>query len=70
MTNPIKIAIRNTNIKLRKNLSPKYIEDASKKINTRIMKLEQYHQAKKIAFYMAINGEVDLNPYNICIFTR
>jgi 5-formyltetrahydrofolate cyclo-ligase len=60
MTNPIKIAIRNTNIKLRKNLSPKYIADASKKINTRIMKLEQYQQAKKIAFYMAINGEVVL----------
>ena len=60
MTDPIKIIIRNTNIKLRKNLSPTYIAQASKEINTRITKLEQYHYAKKIAFYMAINGEVDL----------
>ncbi|MFO3148420.1 5-formyltetrahydrofolate cyclo-ligase, partial [Legionella pneumophila serogroup 1] len=53
-------ALRNTIKQVRSKLSVSYRTASSNQICTRIRSLEQYRQAKRIALYFAVNGEVDL----------
>ncbi|HHU0083611.1 TPA: 5-formyltetrahydrofolate cyclo-ligase, partial [Legionella pneumophila] len=55
-----KVALRNTIKQVRSKLSVSYRTASSNQICTRIRSLEQYRQAKRIALYFAVNGEVDL----------
>lgn len=61
MPDPYKTVIRNTLKQVRSKLSVAFRTTASQTICTRIKKLEHYRQAKRIALYHAINGEVDLS---------
>lgn len=60
MADQHKIAIRNTIKQVRSKISSTYRVTASNQICARIQALEQYRSAKSIAFYFAINGEIDL----------
>jgi len=61
MTNPIKQSIRATCLGVREQLSFAYQQKASRKICERILKLEAYRYAKRLALYQAVKGEVDLS---------
>ena len=60
MSDQYKVALRNTIKQVRSKLSVSYRTASSNQICTRIRSLEQYRQAKRIALYFAVNGEVDL----------
>ena len=60
MPDRIKNLIRRTNLQVRSNLSFAYQQTAAADICMRIRGMEPYRYAKKIAFYKAINGEIDL----------
>lgn len=59
--NQIKENIRQTCIKMRKSLSPFEQSQASKKVCTHITSMDTFQKARKIALYVAINGEIDLS---------
>jgi 5-formyltetrahydrofolate cyclo-ligase len=61
MADQVKKAIRDTMKQIRAKISASYRIVASQQICTRIRSLEQYRQAKRIALYSAINGEIDLS---------
>lgn len=60
MPDQFKAALRNTIKQVRSKLTVPYRSTSSNQICTRIRSLEQYRQAKRIALYFAINGEIDL----------
>lgn len=60
MTDQLKNAIRSTIKQVRSKLSNQYQLTSSEQVCTRIRSLEPYRQAKRIALYHAINGEIDL----------
>ncbi|MDF1931159.1 5-formyltetrahydrofolate cyclo-ligase [Legionella pneumophila] len=60
MSDQYKVALRNTIKQVRSKLSVSYRTASSNQICTRIRSLEQYRQAKRIALYFAVNGEIDL----------
>lgn len=62
MTDKFKIALRNTIKQVRSKISVSYLTTSSSQICTRIRSLETYRQAKSIALYFPINGEIDLTP--------
>jgi 5-formyltetrahydrofolate cyclo-ligase len=61
MVDSLKIAMKNTMKQVRLNMDPGYRLKSSQQICTRINALEPYKQAKSIALYQAVNGEVDLH---------
>lgn len=61
MPDQFKTAIRNTLKQVRAKTSVTYRSMSSKQVCTRIRSLEQYRQAKRIALYHPINGEIDLS---------
>jgi 5-formyltetrahydrofolate cyclo-ligase len=61
MADQVKKALRTTLKQIRSKISVSYRATASNQICTRIRSLEQYRQAKRIALYFAINGEIDLD---------
>ena len=61
MADRFKQALRQTNRQIRCKLSPEFQRDAASKICARVNTLQQYHHAKQIALYQAVNGEVDLS---------
>ena len=61
MTDSYKQAIRTTLKQVRSNLSVHYRTMTSHRICTKIRATEPYRKAKRLALYLAINGEVDLN---------
>lgn len=62
MADKLKLALRKTYKQLRKKLPASYQQKMSSKVCRRVVALEQYRYAKRIGFYMPINGEVDLTP--------
>jgi 5-formyltetrahydrofolate cyclo-ligase len=60
MPDRFKQALRQTCLQIRKNLSPSYQKTASHEVCARIRQLEQYRAAKRIALYLATNGEINL----------
>jgi 5-formyltetrahydrofolate cyclo-ligase len=54
--------LRQRNRKLRAALDSKQLAAAAEKLSRRILVLDEYRQAKRIAAYFAVNGEIDLNP--------
>lgn len=60
MADQLKNALRNTIKQVRSKISAQYKSASSKQICTRIRSLEYYRNAKKIALYHAVNGEIDL----------
>ncbi|MBI2784958.1 MAG: 5-formyltetrahydrofolate cyclo-ligase [Legionella longbeachae] len=60
MTDPTKKILRDTMKQKRSKLSVSYNTAASIQICSRIRSLEQYKNAKNIAFYAAANKEIDL----------
>ncbi|WP_454786054.1 5-formyltetrahydrofolate cyclo-ligase [Legionella sp. WA2024007413] len=61
MTDYVKKALRDTMKQIRSKISVSYRATASTQVCTRIRLLEQYRQAKQIALYFAINGEIELD---------
>lgn len=61
MADPVKIALRNTMKQVRSKLSDPFQATSSNQVCARIRTLEQYRQAKRIALYFAVNGEVNLH---------
>lgn len=61
MADPVKNALRTTMKQIRSKISVSYRSTASSQICTRIRSLEQYRQAKRIALYFAVNGEINLD---------
>jgi 5-formyltetrahydrofolate cyclo-ligase len=61
MPDPYTIALRNSIKQVRSNVSARYLATASNQVCNRIRLLEPYRQAKKIALYFAVNGEIDLS---------
>ncbi len=55
-----KQALRRTYVQMRKTLSPAVQQAASERVCARIATLHQYQVANHIAFYLAINGEINL----------
>jgi 5-formyltetrahydrofolate cyclo-ligase len=62
MPDHFKVALRNTIKQVRSKVSTQYQSTSSNQICTRIRALEEYRQAKTIALYFAVNGEIDLTP--------
>lgn len=62
MADQVKKALRDTMKQIRAKVSVAYRSTASNQICTRIRSLEQYRQAKRIALYFAVQGEIDLEP--------
>lgn len=62
MSDRFKLALRRSCRQIRESLSPSYQQKTSSQICTRIQRLEKYRYAKRIAFYKAIGGEIDLTP--------
>ncbi|MGL6028584.1 MAG: 5-formyltetrahydrofolate cyclo-ligase [Legionella sp.] len=60
MADRLKIALRTTMKQIRSRLTVPYRLTAAKQVIHQIKSLEQYRNAKRIALYCAINGEVDL----------
>ena len=60
MPNHFKTALRNSVKQVRSQLSVTYRNLSSNQICARIRSLEQYRQAKRIALYFPVNGEIDL----------
>lgn len=60
MSNSTRQSIRKSCISTRQKLSKEIQSACSKRICTQIQMLNQYQNAKNIAFYYAMNGEVDL----------
>lgn len=60
MPDHFKVALRNTIKQVRSNTSASYRSASSNQICTRIRSLSAFQNAKKIAIYFAINGEIDL----------
>lgn len=56
-----KIEIRKNMLSMRKELSRSIFTHSSQAINTAILELDVYKNARKIALYMAVNNEVCLN---------
>lgn len=61
MVDRFKQAIRITHRQIRGKLSHRFQTHASHKISTCIQQLDQYRQAKHLAFYHPISGEVSLH---------
>ncbi len=61
MPDQFKAAIRKTIKQIRSKVSASYRSMSSRQICTRIRSLEQYRQAKRIALYHSVNGEIDLS---------
>lgn len=61
MADPIKQALRDTMKQIRSKISVSYRSAASNQVCARIRLLESYRQAKRIALYSAIHGEIDLD---------
>ncbi|CAM2743187.1 5-formyltetrahydrofolate cyclo-ligase [Legionella steigerwaltii] len=61
MTDLVKKALRDTMKQIRSKISISYRATASSQVCNRIRFLEQYRDAKQIALYFAINGEIDLD---------
>lgn len=61
MVHPLKDAIRKTLRKVRESLPESYQQMVAHKIISRIRHLDDYRQARHIAFYYATQGEVDLS---------
>lgn len=61
MVDHFKRALRITIQQIRKKLSVEYQLKASRQICTRILTLNQYRYAKRVALYQAVNSEVDLS---------
>ncbi|MCH9756813.1 MAG: 5-formyltetrahydrofolate cyclo-ligase [Gammaproteobacteria bacterium] len=62
MSRPDKMTIRHTMLAKRASLAKKMKLEASKALCARIESLPLYQDAKKIALYQAIDGEIDLHP--------
>lgn len=60
MSNQVKTALRDTMKQIRSKVSGSYRLTASDQVCTRIRSLGQYRDAKRIALYFAVNGEIDL----------
>ncbi|CDZ76903.1 5-formyltetrahydrofolate cyclo-ligase family protein [Legionella massiliensis] len=60
MVDRFKLALRRSRRQIRENLSIEYQHAASTRVCSRIRGLEQYRQAKRIALYHAMGGEIDL----------
>lgn len=61
MPDQFKTAIRKSIQQVRSNLSINYRNTSAKQICTRIRAMEYYRQAKHVALYHNVNGEVDLH---------
>jgi 5-formyltetrahydrofolate cyclo-ligase len=61
MPDQFKVALRNTMKQIRSKMTIPYRSASSNQVCTRIRSLEHYRQAKTIALYFAVNGEIDLN---------
>lgn len=61
MADRLKQALRTSRRQVREKLASTYQQTASQQICARIQALTFYHHAQHIAFYQAVNGEVDLN---------
>ncbi|KTD68747.1 MULTISPECIES: 5-formyltetrahydrofolate cyclo-ligase [Legionella] len=61
MTDQVKKALRDTMKQIRSKMSVSYRAAASSQVCNRIRLLEQYREAKKIALYCAVKGEIDLD---------
>ncbi len=61
MADQFKVALRNTMKQVRSQVSIQYKSTSSNQVCTRIRALEEYRQAKTLALYFAINGEIDLS---------
>lgn len=60
MTGSFKLALRQSRLQLRKNLSLSDQNIASNKVCKHIRTLDKYRNAKRIALYQAIGGEISL----------
>lgn len=54
--------LRQRNRKLRAELGVEQLETAANALAERILSLNEYQQAQRIAAYFAVNGEIGLNP--------
>ena len=54
--------LRQRNRKLRAALDEKQLATAADRLSRRLLALDEYRQAKRIAAYFAVNGEIDLSP--------
>ncbi len=61
MVDSVKKTLRDKMKQIRSKISVSYCVTASSQVCTRIRSLEQYRDAKEIALYSAINGEIDLD---------
>lgn len=61
MIDPVKKALRETMKQIRSKISVSYSLTASNQVCTRISLLDQYRQAKRIALYSPVHGEIDLD---------
>ncbi|MCW8398766.1 5-formyltetrahydrofolate cyclo-ligase [Legionella sp. PATHC038] len=61
MTDQAKKALRDTMKQIRSKISVSYRTASSNQVCNRIRLLEQYRNAKNIALYFAINGEIDVD---------
>ncbi|KTC90980.1 5-formyltetrahydrofolate cyclo-ligase [Fluoribacter dumoffii] len=61
MSDQVKQALRDTMKQIRSKISVSYRATASTQICDRIRLLDEYRNAKQIALYFAVNGEIDLN---------
>jgi 5-formyltetrahydrofolate cyclo-ligase len=61
MSDQEKKTIRDAMKRTRAKVSVSYSTTASSQVCTRLRSLDSYHQANKIAFYFAVNGEIDLH---------
>lgn len=62
MTDSYKSALRASLKQTRKRLSPDFLNESSRAICTKIQELRAYQEAKSVALYQAIHGEVILEP--------
>jgi 5-formyltetrahydrofolate cyclo-ligase len=54
--------LRQRNRKLRAELDADQLEAAANELAERILSLDEYRQAQRVAAYFAVNGEIGLNP--------
>jgi 5-formyltetrahydrofolate cyclo-ligase len=60
MPDYLKKHLRQTLRKIRKNLSPDFQSQSSEQVCAKIKQMEPYRQAKRIALYHAVDGEINL----------
>ncbi|MFI4917985.1 MAG: 5-formyltetrahydrofolate cyclo-ligase [Legionellales bacterium] len=61
MTDRFTSALRDTIKQVRSKISVSHQTASSKQICTQVCSLKQYQQAKRLALYHAVNGEIDLS---------